>query len=85
MAVPAIGTKHAIIQTRHRRFFHFAAKREKQIEHTVDITPVGMARREDSRAVNPKLLMIIPLKVMSPIVVSEFADLVKYHKQTNRH
>jgi hypothetical protein len=58
------------MQTRHRRLVHFAAKREKQIEHIVDITPVGIARREDSAGVKPRLLMMIPLKVMSPVIVS---------------
>lgn len=70
--VPTMGIKQAIIVTRQRRSFHLAAKKEKMIEARVDITPVGMARRDDCTEVKPRFLIMMPLKVVSPILqVSE--------------
>lgn len=62
------------MQTRHLRFVHFAARREKLIDAMVDMTPVGMARRDDSNGSKPRLLMMMPLKVMSPGIISDRAS-----------
>lgn len=40
------------------------------MDANVDITPVGIARREDSTELKPRFLIMIPLKVMSPVIVS---------------
>lgn len=75
MAVPVISTRHAIMQTRHLRLLHFAARMEKNIDARVDMTPVGIARREDSIEVKPRFWMIIPLKVINPAMVSIYMRL----------
>ena len=41
------------------------------MDERVDMTPVGMARRDDSTEVNPKFLMMMPLKVINPVKVSD--------------
>lgn len=62
-----MGKQHAIIVTRHLRFDQRAASQEKKNADTVDITPVGMFRREALTAVKPRLLMRIPLNVVRPV------------------
>jgi hypothetical protein len=34
----------------------------------VDMTPVGIARSDDWTEVNPRFLIIMPLKVVKPII-----------------
>jgi hypothetical protein len=61
-----IGTMQAMIVTRQRRLFHFAAPREKMNAASVDITPVGMLSSEALMPENPSPLMIRPPKVVNP-------------------
>lgn len=64
---PTAGTNAAIMVTRHRRLVHFAAIHEKKKADKVDMMPVGIFSRDVWTAVNPRLSMMIPLKVMRPI------------------
>lgn len=66
MTAPMIGTMHAMIVTKHRRFSHFAAMRENRNAAIVDIMPVGILKSEASTPENPRPEMIRPLKVNSP-------------------
>lgn len=70
MTDPIIGKHAAIIVTRHRRSVHLAASHEKKKAERVDMIPVGMFRSDVFTGENPKLLMIIPLKVVRPKKVS---------------
>lgn len=56
----------AIMVTRHRRFVHLAATHENMNADNVDMIPVGILRRDVWTAVNPRLLTMIPLKVIRP-------------------
>jgi hypothetical protein len=61
---PTAGTHAAIMVTKHRLFVHLAATQEKRKADIVDMMPVGMFRSEVVTASKPRLLMIIPLKVI---------------------
>lgn len=52
--------------TRERRFVHFAAIQENTKAERVDMTPVGIFNKEVITGVKPRLLIIIPLKVVRP-------------------
>lgn len=62
-----MGKQHAIIVTRHLRFVQRAASQENENADKVDITPVGIFRREALTAVKPRLLIRMPLNVVRPI------------------
>src|SRR5262245_11215065 len=63
---PKTGTQAARIVTRQRWLTHFAAIIENRTADKVDIIPVGMFKRELSIAEKPKLLIMIPPKVVRP-------------------
>ena len=62
-----MGIRQAIIVTRQRRLFHFAARKENVMDAIVDMTPVGIARSDASTDVKPKFFIMIPLKVTKPV------------------
>ena len=66
-----IGKQAATIVTRHLRSVHFAASHEKKKAEMVDMMPVGMFKRDVLTGENPRLLMMIPLKVVRPETVSK--------------
>lgn len=61
-----MGIRQAKIVTRHRRFSHRAAIHEKTNADRVEHIPVGIFKSDDCRASNPRLLMMILLKVVRP-------------------
>lgn len=61
-----MGIRQAKIVTRHRRFSHRAAIHEKTNADSVEHIPVGIFRSDDCRASNPRLLIMILLKVVRP-------------------
>lgn len=66
MTDPMIGTQQAIIVTRQRRLLHFAAMSENTNAERVDITPVGMLKREELIPEKPRPAIISPPKVVNP-------------------
>jgi hypothetical protein len=64
--VPIMGTKHASMVTRHRRFSHLAEIREKTNAAMVDTTPFGIVKREASTPEYPRLEMMMPPNVSRP-------------------
>jgi hypothetical protein len=66
MMAPIAGTQDASMVTRHRRFSHFAAIHEKTNAESVDMTPVGIFSKDVLTGEKPRLLIMIPLKVVSP-------------------
>lgn len=66
MAVPMTGTTQAATVMRQRRFAHFAPAYENTNAETVLMTPVGMLSKEASTEENPRLDIMMLLKVVSP-------------------
>lgn len=64
---PTAGIQVATIVTRHRLLVQLAAIHEKKNAEIVDMIPVGMFKSEVVTASKPRLLMIIPLKVIKSI------------------